>query len=146
MFSRWQAKEWLVSETQHFPIYAHLQAAAHRWGWLHTEGDLSAELCFPEYKSGHSPISRSLQCMIISIPIYHTVTAHLVWIQWMDHSRVNQDTTALYRLRDWTRIRVRRARTLTGAICTLLISVPSVMLAITVSVRAHLYLQLNRAC
>ena len=52
----------------------------------------------------------------------------------------------LCRLRDWTRIRVRRARTLIVVICTLLISVTSVMLDITVSVGAHLYLQLNRAC
>ena len=64
----------------------------------------------------------------------------------MDLSHVNPDTTVLYRLRDWTRIRVRLALTLIVVICTQLISVTSVMLAITVSVGAHLYLQLNRAC
>ena len=64
----------------------------------------------------------------------------------MDLSHVNPDTTALYRLRDWTRIRVRLARTLIVVICTQLISVTSVMLDITVSVGAHLYLQLDREC
>ena len=38
--------EWLVSETQHFPIYVHLQAAAYKSAWLLTGGGLSAELCF----------------------------------------------------------------------------------------------------
>ena len=27
--------EWLVSETQHSPIYLHYQAVAYRWGWLY---------------------------------------------------------------------------------------------------------------
>ena len=61
----------------------------------------------------------------------------------MDHSRVNPDTTVLYRLRDWTRIRVHRARTQIVVICTQLISVTSVMLVITVSVGANLNLQLG---
>ena len=41
---------WLVSETQHYPIYVHLQAAACRGGWLHTEGGLSAAKSFPDNK------------------------------------------------------------------------------------------------
>ena len=44
--------EWLVSETQHYPIYVHLQAATYGWGWL------ISWIMFSEYKLSHSLISR----------------------------------------------------------------------------------------
>ena len=37
---------WLVSGTQHCCFYIHLQAAAYRWWWLHTDSGLSDWLCF----------------------------------------------------------------------------------------------------
>ena len=40
---------WLLSETQHFPIYVYLQTVTYRWGWLLTEDGLSADF-FSECK------------------------------------------------------------------------------------------------
>ena len=37
---------WLVYETQHLPIYIHLQATACKRGWLKYESGLSNELFF----------------------------------------------------------------------------------------------------
>ena len=76
---------WLVSETQHFSIYVHLQAAAYRWGWL------ISWIMFSEYKLGRSPISRVASCrglqvwilmilcmyrQIYNYPSYNTQTTH----------------------------------------------------------------------
>ena len=55
---------WLVSETQQRPTYVYLQAVTYRWGWLHTEGGLSAELYFPH---DCSPAARLACCQGIMV-------------------------------------------------------------------------------
>ena len=57
--------EWFVSETQHFPIYVHLQAGAYRW------------IMFSEYKLGCSPISRVASCWGLTVLYIYTIYMYI---------------------------------------------------------------------